>query len=182
MITIDPEERSSIIRRCDYLRMRICLICAFKLGNRQKVMRIKIVACNVDFHIKKKSCNPTQRTRDTAFLLNGTNAILNWPSLLIATLLRRLSWFSVIRITSPNIPPNGALSRRIIPKNSNFHYGPRTKWGTAKYQLSHCATLSTRTIVERGGKFHFRESVFQNIMEIRISRDNFSTIRKKKKC
>jgi len=103
--------------------------CAFKMGDRQKVMRIKIVACNVDFHIKKKSCNPTYRTRDIAFLLNGKNAILNWPPLQKATLLKRLSWFFVIRITSPNISPSGALSRQIIPKNSNFHYGLRTSMG-----------------------------------------------------
>jgi len=78
------------------------------------------------FILRKKCCNPTHRTRVTAFLLNGKNAILNWPPLLIATLLRGLSWFFVIRITSPNIPPSGALSRQIIPKISNFHYGPRT--------------------------------------------------------
>ena len=72
---------------------------------------------------RKECCNPTHRTRDIAF---GKNAILNWPPLLIAILLRGLSLFFVIRITSPSIPSSGALSRQIIPKNSNFHYGSRT--------------------------------------------------------
>jgi len=111
------------------------------MGDRQKVMRIKIVACNVDFHIKKKSCNPTHRTRDIAFLLNGKNAILNWPPLITATLLRGLSWFFLIKITSPNIPASGALSRQIIAINSNFHYGPRTTIIALNNLRSGCSLL-----------------------------------------